>query len=116
MDQFFKDIVRRALDEDVGGGDVTTRSVVPESVRARASMTVKSSGVLAGVPVIQQVFRQLDSEVTVTPLLEDGAAVNPGDGICLIEGSARSILTGERVALNFVQRLSGIATLTARFV
>jgi len=116
MDRSIDDIVRRALEEDVGSGDVTTLSVVEESVRARASMVVKSAGVLAGMPVVMEVFRQLDPAVTVTALSEDGGVVNPGDVICRIEGAARSILTGERVALNFVQRLSGIATRTAAFV
>src|SRR5687767_10054972 len=99
MDRLMEDIVRRALDEDIGWGDVTTCSVAPESVRARARVTVKSSGVLAGIPVIEEVFRQLDPRVIVRPLLKDGAAVKPGDVICHIEGSGRSILTGERVAL-----------------
>ncbi len=116
MDRSIEDIVRRALEEDVGSGDVTTLSVVAESVRARARIVVKSAGVLAGIPVVMEVFRQLDPAVTVTALSKDGAAVSPGDVICTIEGSARSILTGERVALNFVQRLSGIAARTAAFV
>ena len=116
MDRSIEDIVRRALDEDIGSGDITTWSVVADSVRAMARMTVKSPGVLAGVPVVEEVFRQLDPAVAINILLLDGAAVGPGDVVCTMDGPARSILTGERVALNFVQRLSGISTRTAGFV
>ena len=116
MNREIENIVRRALEEDIGWGDVTTGSVVPDSTVARARMLVKSPGVLAGLPVVLEVFKQVDPAVTVTLLADDGDRIVAGDEICAFDGPARSILMGERVALNFVQRLSGIATLTSQFV
>ncbi len=109
-------IVSNALREDIGEGDLTTLSTVPAEAQASAVMIAKSEGVLAGLPVVQEVYRQVDSSVIVRPALQEGGRVASGTTICEIVGSARSLLTGERVALNFVQRLSGIATKTARFV
>jgi len=108
--------VRRALQEDIGTGDVTTLTTVPSEVRARAWMMAKAAGVVAGLPVVAEVYRQVSSLVATRPLVEEGARVQPGDRLCEIEGPAQAILTGERVALNFLQHLSGIATRTARFV
>ncbi|MBM3495604.1 MAG: carboxylating nicotinate-nucleotide diphosphorylase, partial [Armatimonadetes bacterium] len=90
--------------------------VVEQTVRARGVIETSSPGVLAGMPVVEEVMRQVDNTVNLRPLFAEGAAIVPGDALAIIEGSARSILTAERVALNFLQRLSGIATLTARFV
>jgi nicotinate-nucleotide pyrophosphorylase (carboxylating) len=110
------EIVRRALQEDIGNGDITTLLTVAPETQARAVMVAKASGVLAGLPVVAEVYAQIDSELEITSALEDGAQIAPGTILCELRGAARSILTGERVALNFVQRLSGIATKTARFV
>jgi nicotinate-nucleotide pyrophosphorylase (carboxylating) len=116
---FFPEIaetVRRALAEDVGTGDVTTLFTVPENAEAQATMVAKAAGVVAGLPVVAEVYSQIDPAVVVEFEVEDGTVAQPGDALCRVRGPARGILTGERVALNFVQRLSGIATLTARFV
>jgi nicotinate-nucleotide pyrophosphorylase (carboxylating) len=110
------EIVRRALAEDVGTGDITTLLTVPENTAARATLIAKQAGVVAGLPVVGEVFAQVDPGLTFQWGADDGDRVEPGRALCAILGSARSILTGERVALNFVQRLSGIATKTARFV
>lgn len=109
-------LAQNALREDVGTGDVTTLFTVPADAQATARMIAKSAGVIAGLPVAQTVFAQVDASLIVTGVVEEGASVQPGDTILTITGSAQSILTSERVALNFVQRLSGIATKTAHFV
>jgi nicotinate-nucleotide pyrophosphorylase (carboxylating) len=111
-----KETVRLALREDIGTGDVTTLSTVPPAQQARAEIVAKAEGVLAGLPVVEEVFRQVDSSLIVTRTLQEGARIKPGDVLCEVRGSAQSILIGERVALNFLQRLSGIATRTATFV
>jgi nicotinate-nucleotide pyrophosphorylase (carboxylating) len=109
-------LLETALAEDVGAGDVTTETVVPAAARARAQLIAKSGGVLAGRDVFVRVFERLDPGVSVRPRVADGATVARGDVVCVLEGAARALLVGERTALNLVQRLSGIATLTARFV
>jgi len=108
-------IVRRALDEDIGPGDVTTMAVVPAHVRGEGSLLAKSPLVLAGLPIALAVFRTLDETIELQSAHGDGDAFEPGAVIARIRGRARVLLTGERVALNFLQRLSGIATLTRRF-
>ena len=110
------ELVRRALDEDIGAGDVTTQATIPADAVARARMVSRQPGLAAGLPVVAEVYRQLSPSVRVAMVSTDGSRVGPGDVLCEIDGSARAILTGERVALNFVQRLSGVATRTARFV
>jgi nicotinate-nucleotide pyrophosphorylase (carboxylating) len=108
--------VRPALEEDRGGGDLTSIHAVPERARARATLVAKSAGVLAGVAVFARTFELVDPHARVELVLPDGARFTKGAVLARIEGSARALLTAERTALNFVQRLSGIATLTARFV
>ncbi len=110
------EVVKSALMEDAPWGDLTTNAVVPASARARAVIESAAAGVLAGMPVVVEVFRQLDPEVIVQTLVAEGSAILPCEPLAIVEGPARAILTGERVALNFLQRLSGVATLTARFV
>jgi nicotinate-nucleotide pyrophosphorylase (carboxylating) len=110
------DIVRRALAEDVGPGDVTTDATVPASQRARGVLLVKQACVLAGEAVVCETFRQLDPATVVTFSRHDGEECVPGDVIALVEGTARTLLVGERTALNFLQRMSGIATRTRQFV
>ena len=108
-------LVRSALEEDVGRGDATTLATVPATARAQARVVAKESGILAGRAVFAAVFESL-AAACILQGKEDGSAVAAGDLVWELEGPARALLTGERVALNFVQRLSGIATLTARFV
>ena len=111
-----EEIVRRALLEDVGTGDVTTLYTVPAEAQATARMVAKSPGIIAGLPVVEAVLRQMDPDVRGTRIVVEGARVLAGDTIFTMQGRAQSLLTAERVALNFAQRLSGIATKTARFV
>lgn len=109
-------LIGAALAEDVGDGDFTTLWTVPEDRRAEARITAKASGVIAGAEVAREVFRRVDPSLAVQVVAGDGAAVQPGDLAMRITGSARSILTAERTALNFLQRLSGVATVTRRYV
>jgi nicotinate-nucleotide pyrophosphorylase (carboxylating) len=109
------DIVARALGEDVGDGDVTTRATVPEDARAEALITQKAPGVIFGLELAEQTFRALDERVQFERLCDEAEWRENGE-VMRITGSARAILTGERTALNFLQRLSGVATLTARCV
>mgnify|MGYP001195393886 CR=1 FL=1 len=108
--------VRAALEEDLGGGDVTSEATVEASAQARGWFVARSSGVVAGLPVAREVFRQLSGEVAFSPIAAEGESVAAGARIAEVAGAARALLAGERVALNFVQRLSGIATLTRRCV
>lgn len=109
-------IVERALHEDVGQGDLTTLAVIPAEATARANIVFKEDGVVAGLPVLAAVFKVVDTTLDVAVCAEEGAHLGAGAVVARISGRARGILTGERVALNFIQRLSGIATLTARYV
>ncbi len=110
-------VLRPALAEDKGGGDLTSTSAVPERARARARLVAKSSGVVAGLAVFARAFELCDpSGPRVALLVEDGARIERGRELATIEGSARALLTAERTSLNCVQRMSGIATLTARYV
>jgi nicotinate-nucleotide pyrophosphorylase (carboxylating) len=108
--------VSQALAEDIGWGDVTSLVTVPAETRGRAIFLAKDIGVLCGLPVLQQVYARVDPSVTVRTLLEEGSPLTPGMRIAEAEGTARSLLTGERVSLNFLQHLSAIATRTAAFV
>ena len=112
----YADLVRRALAEDFGWGDVTTDAIIDPQQRGRATLLAKSSCVLAGLDVAIEAFRQLDPGVVVTVHHPDGALVEPGTVVAEFEGHAAALLTAERTALNFIQRLCGIATLTRKFV
>ncbi|MBC7104857.1 MAG: carboxylating nicotinate-nucleotide diphosphorylase, partial [Firmicutes bacterium] len=109
-------LVRWALAEDIGHGDLTTEAVVPAGTRARGLFVARERGVVAGLPVAEQVFRCLASDVEFRALVPEGREVASGEVIAEVAGDARALLAGERTALNFLQRLSGIATLTARLV
>jgi nicotinate-nucleotide pyrophosphorylase (carboxylating) len=109
-------IVRLALAEDLGAGDVTTASLVSASARARARLVARAAGVLAGIDIARLVFRELDRELDFRATAKDGARLKPGLTVATLAGQARAILSGERAALNLLQHLSGIATATARFV
>ncbi len=111
-----RDAVTRALAEDVGPGDVTTRATVPARARARATLVAREPLVACGLPLAEAAFRQLSRAVRLTRRAAEGERVAAGAVLLRLEGPARALLTAERVALNFVQRLSGVATLTARFV
>lgn len=106
----------QALAEDVGAGDITSIATVPESTAGRAVFQAKDTGVLCGIPVLQRVYAQVDPRVEVEVLVDEGSPLTPGTRVAVVRGPARSLLTGERVSLNFLQHLSAIATRTAGFV
>lgn len=112
----YQELVRRALAEDLGFGDVTTQGMVGPHQRAHGTLVAKSECVLAGLDVAAEAFRQLDPGVTINALKRDGDRCEPGTIVAEVRGAAGAMLTAERTALNFLQRLSGIATLTRRFV
>ncbi len=109
-------VVKAALAEDVGSGDATTLATVPEELSAAARMVAREPLVLAGVGLAEATFKALASTVQIKRIAQDGQAVETGAVLLQLSGTARALLTAERVALNFVQRLSGIATLTTQFV
>lgn len=105
-----------ALAEDIGSGDVTTLAIVGADAVMHGRFIAKASGIIAGLDVARRVFTLVDEQVQFNALLADGTAVTPGQLIATVEGPARALLSGERVALNFLQRMSGIATMTRHFV
>jgi nicotinate-nucleotide pyrophosphorylase (carboxylating) len=112
----YRDIVRRALAEDVGSGDITTDATVPAGRQARGLFLAKSDCVLAGVEVALEAFRQLEPDIRTTFRKHDGDRIKSGESFGEVVGNARTLLVGERTALNFLQRLSGIATAARHFV
>ncbi len=109
-----EELVRRALLEDVGPGDITTEATVPADQLCTAAIVAKEEGVICGHPVAQTVFRVMDPALSYETLVPEGEAISPGQEVARISGPARSLLTAERVALNFIQHMSGIATTTRR--
>src|SRR5258708_37129402 len=112
----YREIVRRGLAEDLGWGDVTTEAVVASDLRARGIILAKCRCVIAGLDVAAEAFSQLDPGCVFDRKRKDGERCEPGDIVAELRGHAASMLTAERTALNFLQRLSGIATLTRTFV
>ncbi len=110
------DLIDRALAEDVGDGDLTTQAFIPDGHRTVARIFAKEAAVVAGTETARAVFARLDPSLRIEIVAADGTFLQPGDTILTLVGATRAILTGERVALNFLQRLSGVATLTRRFV
>jgi len=111
-----EDLVRRALAEDIGAGDLTSGAVVPEGHRSRAAVVARERGVIAGLDCAEMAFRALDPGSEFERVLDDGREASPGSVVARVSGETRPLLAAERVALNFLQRLSGIATKTARCV
>jgi len=109
-------IIANALIEDIGDGDHTTLSCIPPHFKGNAKLLVKESGILAGVTIAEKIFKTTNSEIKFTGILTDGAEIKNGDIAFYVEGSSASILTAERLALNFMQRMSGIATATHELV
>jgi nicotinate-nucleotide pyrophosphorylase (carboxylating) len=109
-------IVKQALLEDIQNGDITSAAIFNDNFTARGVFTAKATGVLAGNQVVSEVFQQLDAEIKCRKTLSDGSRLNPGTEIAVWQGPIKSLLAGERVALNFLQRLSGIAAQTAELV
>jgi len=109
-------VVAAALEEDAPWGDLTAETLIPSTATMAARLVAREAGVLAGGAVFAAAFRLTEPAIVVEPLVEDGAAFEPGAVLAAVTGPARGVLTAERVALNFVQRMSGVATLTARYV
>ena len=116
-DFFLNDIIKRALDEDLGGvGDITSRAVIPNGTKYKAKINSRSTGVISGMQIAQMAFLMIDRKLEINTLIKDGSRVSPKDTCMTIEGDAKSILMAERVALNFAGRLSAISTMTSNFV
>ena len=115
-----KELVDKLIDlsfaEDIGDGDHTTLSSIPEEARGKSRMIIKEEGILAGVKIAEEVFNRFDSTLKVEILINDGTKVKPGDVAMVVEGSVRSLLQTERLMLNIVQRMSGIATITHKYM
>lgn len=107
--------IRRALAEDIGSGDITSRCFIPEGHESAARIVAREASTVAGAGVAAEVFRQVDPAIATEVLARDGDRVGPGDAVLVARGPTRSLLAAERTALNFLQRLSGIATLTRKF-
>ena len=105
-----------ALEEDIGHGDITSEALIPPDLTGKAELLVKEEGILAGIDMAERVFHRIDPTVVTEVFIQDGTTIQPGDIAASITGSVISILKAERVVLNFIQRLSGIASLTARYV
>lgn len=108
--------IRRALAEDIGSGDVTTESIIPAGASMRGQIIAKQAGIIAGLDIAKAVFQTVDPQVAFRPQMEEGARVDNHQVLALVSGQTRSLLTAERTALNFLGRMSGIATLTRQFV
>ena len=109
-------LIQLAIQEDIFTGDITTEALIPGDLDASGEFVAKEEGIVAGLPVIEYFFSRLDKTVSLKQRVKDGDFVNKGDAIASVHGKAKVLLSGERIALNFLQRLSGIATMTARFV
>lgn len=110
------EIVRMALAEDLGDGDHTSLATVPIEAMGEAILYAKEEGIIAGVEVAREVFLQFDPEISIDIFINDGSKIKPGDKVMLVKGKSRSLLSAERTALNFIQRMSGIATFTNKIV
>src|ERR1035437_7321517 len=115
MTDEIRDIIKNALKEDVASGDITTKATIPDNIPGKGIFLIKEEGIIAGYEVVEAVFKTVDEDLVFLKNLRDGYHVKNGDIAAIVEGSAASILVAERTALNFFQRMSGIATLANRF-
>jgi len=113
---FVRKLVKDALEEDIGSGDLTTNAIVPKNARARAVIYARENGIVAGLDAAAGVFRQLDKKSNIKKFVKDGTKVKRNQSLAQIKGKTKALLTGERTALNFLQHLSGVATLTGKYV
>jgi nicotinate-nucleotide pyrophosphorylase (carboxylating) len=116
MDQYLQNLIEHALAEDIGSGDVTSEATIPAEISSTAVILAKQHLVLAGLDVAREVFRRLDPAIAFTLYAKDGDVLHSGTEVATLSGNTRALLAGERVALNLLQHLSGIATLTAKYV
>ncbi len=114
--QKIQKIVKIALEEDLGSGDLTSNLIIPEKQKGEGFIIAREKGVIAGLEIVKSVFKQVDPGLMFKPLVSDGDKVRPSQKVALIRGKIKSILAGERISLNFLQKLSGIATLSGEFV
>lgn len=110
--KIINDLIVQALNEDLGDGDHTSIATISSDAKGKVELIAKEEGIIAGVEVVKMVFMAIDENLKIDVLIEDGTSVFPGDRVMIIEGSSRSLLSAERTALNFIQRMSGIATFT----
>lgn len=115
-EELIDDLIRLALEEDLGDGDHTSLSTIPAEAQGTSRLLIKEEGILAGVDVAREVLRRVDPDIRMEVMIEDGALVRPGDVAFIASGSVRSLLLAERTMLNIMQRMSGIATMTHRYV
>lgn len=115
QDFIIEEHIKNALKEDIGFGDISTDYLAEEGMNLRAELNTRQDGILCGINVAEKVFKILSPEIKVTKFFKDGDRIKKGDTLAVIEGSARAILTGERTALNYIQRMSGIATETRKY-
>ena len=113
---FMRESVKKALKEDIGTGDVTTNAMVPKDAEAKAIIYAREKGVVVGLDIVAEVFRQLDKKINIKKFVKDGEKVKVNQPLAEIKGKTRALLEGERTALNFLEHLSGIATLTRKYV
>lgn len=116
MDNLIDELIRLAFAEDIGDGDHTTLCCIPETERGKSKLLIKETGVLAGVEMAQRIFKAFDPDLKTEVFIQDGAEVKPGDIAFITEGRVRSLLQTERLMLNVMQRMSGIATVTRKYV
>lgn len=116
VDELIDQLIELAFAEDIGDGDHTTLSCIPEDAMGKSKLLIKENGVLAGIEVAKKIFHHFDPEMKVEVLMEDGTEVKPGDIAMVVEGKVQSLLQTERLMLNVMQRMSGIATMTRRYV
>lgn len=116
VDELNEKLIDLSFSEDIGDGDHTTLCCIPEDAMGKSKLLIKESGILAGIRIAKEVFRRFDPEMQVEVFIEDGAQVQPGDVAMIVTGRVRSLLQTERLMLNIMQRMSGIATMTARYV
>ena len=109
-------LIQLAIQEDIGTGDITTENLIPDNLIVEGAFIAKECGIVAGLPVVEYFFSRLDKNIFYKQWVKEGTSASKGETIAAIHGTARTLLSGERIALNFLQRLSGIATLTAQFV
>lgn len=111
-----EELIELSIREDIGNGDYTSLACIPANAMGRAQLLVKERGIIAGVDLAKTIFNKIDNQIQFMPLISDGSQINPGDIVFKIEGKSQSILKAERLVLNFMQRMSGIATKTNRYV
>ncbi|MCH5223672.1 MAG: carboxylating nicotinate-nucleotide diphosphorylase [Muribaculaceae bacterium] len=114
-EELIKDLLDLAFAEDIGDGDHTTLSTIPEEAQGRSKLLIKEKGIVAGTDTAIKVLHELDPDIKITKYIEDGSEVNPGDIVFTAEGSVRSLLMAERTLLNIMQRMSGVATMTRKY-